>query len=211
MRALVVACVVACGVACAKAELGPDSGPLDASPSPADAAADSRSDAPLQDGGGDAGPLADADADAAAVDGGCWIDSGMGGIGTPSGTTATATTTYQTNVPGLAVDMNLGTYWNASTTSGSLTITFPSPRVVSGVQIASIALPASTETYTVFGISNSVASQLGTDTFNVAQGTTINPVIAVPPGTFEAIRIDVSSNASWVAVAEVSIITPLCP
>lgn len=170
---------------------------------------DTGADSPSSDATLDAGIDAPIDV---GVDGGCWAtDSGLGGIGTPTGTTATATSSYSSNVPSLAVDLDPGTYWNAGGTSGSLTITFPKPQLVSGVRIATIASPASSETYTIYAISGSVASQIGTGTFNVPQGLTINPTIAVPPGTFDGIRVDVSSSPSWSAIAEVSVVTPLCP
>lgn len=185
-------------------------------PGPADSgnSTDATLDVRTKDTGADS-PSFDAGVDApidVGIDGGCWAtDSGLGGIGTPTGTTATATSSYQSNVAGLVVDLDPGSYWNAGGTSGSITITFPKPQLVSGVRIATIASPASSESYTVYAISGSVASQIGTGSFNVPQGLTVNPTISVPPGTFDGIRIDVSSSPSWAAIAEVSIVTPLCP
>jgi len=45
----------------------------------------------------------------------------------------------------------------------------------------------------------------------VPQGVSVLAPINVTPGAYDAIRIDTSSQQSWIAIVEVSILTPECP
>lgn len=160
----------------------------------------------LPEAGGDA-----KDASIDVFDAGCTPDAALGGIGLPAGTTATATTSYDVNTPDLAVDGNLGTYWNAGDLTGSLTITFSSAQTFDAVRIRATALPTSDETYTLTGYQDAVQVQIGQSTQSVAQGSSVLAPIAVTAATYDAIRIDVTSTQSWVAITEVGLVTPSCP
>jgi hypothetical protein len=151
------------------------------------------------------------DASDAAFDAGCAADAALGGVGLPTGTTASATTTYDPDTPDLVVDGDPNTYWNAGAVTGSLTITFPSPQTFTGVRLAVTALPACDETYAITGFQDAVPISIGQSTESVAEGTTILPTIGVTIGTYDAIRIDVTSTASWVAIGEVGLVTAECP
>src|SRR2546427_8914214 len=57
-----------------------------------------------------------------AFDAGCsTADAGLGGIGIPMGTTASASASWQTSTPDKSIDGDMGTGWNAGGYSGSLT------------------------------------------------------------------------------------------
>ncbi len=160
----------------------------------------------LPEAGGDA-----QDASVDVFDAGCEPDAALGGIGLPAGTTATATTSYDVNTPDQAVDGNLSTYWNAGATTGSITITFPSGQTFDAVRIGATALPTSDETYTITGYQDQVQVQIGQSTETAQQGSSILAPIAVTPATYDAIRIDITSTQSWVAITDVALVTQLCP
>jgi len=151
------------------------------------------------------------DASIDAYDAGCDPDGALGGVGLPEGTTASATTSYETNTPDLAIDGDPSTYWNAGATTGSLTLTFPSPQTFSGVKLDVTALPACAETYAITGFQNDVPIAIGQSTQNVPQGSTVLQTIGVTIGTYDAIEIDVSSTQSWVAIGDVALVTEACP
>ncbi len=151
------------------------------------------------------------DASLDVFDAGCDPDCALGGIGLPAGTTATATTSYQTSTPDLAVDGDPSTYWNAGDVTGSLTITFPSPQTFDAIRIEAIALPISNETYAITGFQDAVPIAIGQSTQSVPQGSTVLAPIGVTIGTYDAIEIDVTSDASWVAIGEVALVTQACP
>jgi hypothetical protein len=138
-------------------------------------------------------------------------DSGLGGIGIPSGTVATASGTYMGQTPSLTIDENLQTYWNGGGDLESLTLTFPTAQTISGVAIAAFGSPASSETYTVTGHSGGVLMTLGMATLSVPTTTTILPAIGVTPGTYTDLTLHVTSTSSWVAISEVTLVTPHCP
>jgi hypothetical protein len=196
--------------ACATGSILGDDAGVDAAPAQ-DAAKDSVV-LPL-DGSSDGPGNADAeDAPIDVFDAGCApADAGLGGIGIPSGSSSSATTTYSTNTADLAIDGNLGSYWNAGDVTGSLTLTLPSAQSITGVRIEAVASPASSETYTITGYQGGTPFVIATSNQSVPQGATALPTIPVTPGAYESIRIDVTSSPSWVAIAEVSLVTAYCP
>lgn len=144
-------------------------------------------------------------------DAGCAHDAALGGIGLPAGTTASATTTYASNVASLAIDGDEGTYWNAGDFTGSITVTFPSPTTVGGVHLYVTALPTTAETYTIYGIQVQTATQIAQSTQDAQQGGGALADIPVPSQPYDGIRIDVLGNASWVAIDEIAFTTVYCP
>jgi len=144
-------------------------------------------------------------------DAGCVPDGALGGIGIPAGSTASATTSYSTNTPDQAIDGDLGTYWNAGGTTGSLTITFPSPQTFDAVRLGVTALPTSDETYTISGMHDATQSQIGQSTQSAPQGGSVLSPIPVTSGTYDGLVIDVTSTQSWVAITDVSLVTSYCP
>lgn len=157
----------------------------------------------------DASP--DADASPEAYDAGCAQDGPLGGIGVPPGSVASATTTYDTDAPSLAIDGDEGTYWNAGGPSGSLTVTFPAPVTFDGVRLYVVAVPSTSETFTVYGIQDDVTIELAQSTANVQQGGFEVPVIAVPNAAYDGVRIDIDGGQSWAALAEITLVTTACP
>jgi hypothetical protein len=148
----------------------------------------------------------------APVDAGCSTsDAGLGGIGIPSGSVASASSSYSTNTPNLAIDGDLSTYWNAGGYSGSITVTFPSAQTIDGLRIAATASPATNETYSVYGIQGASSTLIGSATLSVPQGINILPAIMLTAGTYDGIEVQVNGMSSWVAIAEMSLLTSGCP
>jgi hypothetical protein len=214
---------------CAQGAVADDvSGPQDSSGPPRDGGdATAQPDSPqlgdAADGAGDDASLDGDDASDAtngsdagngsdASDGGCstW-DAGLGGIGIPSGTTATASGSYSSNTPDKAIDMDLSTYWNSGGYSGWIQLTFPSPQTIDGVRIAAVASPPTNETYQVYGITNNNPTLIGSATLSVPGSISVLPPISLTQGAYDGIKLVVGGNASWVAVAEVSLLTTGCP
>lgn len=166
----------------------------------------------LDSGVSDAGESGLIDSGVDAFDAGCSTsDAGLGGIGVPMGTTASASSSWQTSTPDKSIDGDLGTGWNAGGYSGSLTITFPQAQVMNGIHIATAALPASQETWTVYGYQNSMPTMIGSATMTAPQGVAVLAPINVMVGGYDQIRIDVTAQSSWASIVEVSILTPNCP
>jgi len=69
--------------------------------------------------------------------------------------------------------------------------------------------PQSTETYTFYGNANGTWVQIGTQTATVPQSNTTNPqilpAVSVTSGTYSAIKVSASSNASWVGIIELTV------
>ncbi len=157
--------------------------------------------------------IADA-AGASEAGSGCSIsDAGLGGIGVPAGTVATASGYYSTATPNLAIDGNIATGWNAGGYTGWIELTFPAPVTLDGIQLAVAPSPTATETFTVTGVEGSTSLSIGawTETIEGNIGPVIVPPMLFAAGAYDAIRIDINGGASWVAANEISILTPSCP
>ncbi len=169
----------------------------------ADAASESAADA---DAAMDA---ADGDADTDASDApsdGSW-DGGtcppLGGLRPPAGTTATGNKEYE--AASHALDCITSTAWNAGANTGTLTLTFPSPVAISGVQILGSARPTTTETYTIEGtVSGSSVGQIGHASPLVDNTTPAQ--IPITPGSYDGLKITVNGGSSWVAIVEITLI-----
>ena len=128
-----------------------------------------------------------------------------------AGSSASATTTYGSNTAIDAIDGDFGTYWNSGGFTGSLTVSFASAATLGGVRLFVSALPTTSETYTIFGYQNGNPTQIGQSTQTAQQGGGALSTIAVTPGSYDAIRVDVNGNQSWVAINEMSLTTTYCP
>lgn len=126
---------------------------------------------------------------------------------TPAGTTVTASGAYM-SAPEMTVDRNLGTAWNAGDYLGWLRVKFPAPIFVDRVRIAAHAAPDCNIVYTIHA-----ASKIGEGTRAVTgSGTWLEP-IAIAPGTYGELLIDVPRADSWIAINEVRVFdsTGACP
>jgi hypothetical protein len=137
----------------------------------------------------------------------------LGGIGVPAGTVPSANASYGSTLPIHAIDGDLSTGWNSGSYSGWLRLEFPSPTYLTGVRILAGASPSSSETYTISA--DLLTSPIGGATRTVyadagTTGTILDP-IAVTPGTYTSLTLTISGGLSWVAVNELSILTPTCP
>lgn len=209
-----IVCLLALGAGALGSAAGCANGLVDADAGGDDSGASGNKDVVTLDAPvvADTGPADSGVPDVQPPDAGCPpSDAGLGGIGVPIGTTATATGSYQTNTPNLAVDGDPSTYWNAGGFTGSLTIAFPSAIGLNGVRLIATANPAATETYTVYGIVGGTPNVIGSGTRSVPAGFALLAPIALAQGTYDGLRIDVSSQGSWAAIAEVSVLTAQCP
>jgi hypothetical protein len=184
----------------------PSDGPSDVSKSDDSSSADSGSpDTTAHDSGSP---------DSSSADCRSWA---LGGIGVPTGTVATASTTYSTDVPALAIDGNLATLWNATNYSGWLSLEFPTPLSITGIRMAASSSPATEETYSVTTLSGSTviggATEMVNGNTSIDGGPpyTIEPAIPITPGTYDGIIINVSESSSWIVINEVSLLTAACP
>ncbi len=158
----------------------------------------------------DAGPL---DEGGAIEDAPVCASWALGGVGTPVGTMARATSIYTQYAASLAIDGSLTTAWWASGYQASLTITFPAPTVFSGVRLAAAAVPATSEVYTILGSDGTTVIGRATANPTVGQPPTysILPKIPVTPGAYSSITISVDGMLSWVQINEISLLTAACP
>lgn len=145
------------------------------------------------------------------MDAGCVQNQGQGGINVPQGTVASGTSCCNWP-PSNAIDLNTTTWWDSGGFSGSLTLTFPAPQALTSIHLVAESWPQSNETYTIFGIVNNSPTQIGTSTQALPNmvPTVLKP-IAVTPGNYDGIRIDVTSDQSWIGVNEVTLGTTSCP
>lgn len=118
---------------------------------------------------------------------------------TPAGTLATASGSYMSAASD-SVDHNLGTIWNSGGYTGWMKLTFPKPITFDRVRIAAMSLPDCKETYTI-----SASSKIGGDTRALNGSTRWLDPIAVTPGTYSEITIDVAMAPSWITLAEVQV------
>jgi hypothetical protein len=133
-------------------------------------------------------------------------------IGVPTGTVATASTFLDsTNVPGGAIDGNLNLQWGAGTNTGWLTLTFPTPIMVSAIRIHANALPVTSEIYSISTSTSTVP--LGGGTFVIPEWPgRVLPDIQVTPGLYSNLTITVNGGASWVGINELWVLSaPACP
>jgi hypothetical protein len=161
--------------------------------------------------GTDAGGVDAIDAGTHATDAGCQgVD--LPGIGVPAGTIATASTSLDsTHGPAAAIDGDPTTDWTPGTETGWITLTFPSPVMISAVRIHSDALP---ETSEMFSVSTSTSTvPLGAATYSVPLWPgSVLPDIQVTPGLYSNITLTINGGASWASVIQLWLLAaPACP
>lgn len=158
------------------------------------------------DGGGSSSETSDSAAEtigdtATSIDGGSKC-------GMPSGTKAVASSSTGLNTPDKTIDSKLDTQWVAPNYSGWLRLTFSSPQAVTEIRIAAGAYPSCDETYTISGWRDGAPSIIAKETRTVpptADSVLWIPKIAVKPGIYDEIVIDVSPSPSWVNIGEIQI------
>lgn len=135
---------------------------------------------------------------------------GMPGVRLPPGTIASASSFVDSSrAPVLAIDCNFETAWAAAEPTGSLTFSFPSPVHIAGVAIAGASSPEGASTFAIYAASADGAAMLsiGTAVRPTTGGVTTLETIAVVPGSYTSLRIDVTPPApSWAAIADVTVI-----
>jgi hypothetical protein len=160
-------------------------------------------------GGGAGGGTVVPDAGTHETDAGCQgVD--LSGVGVPAGTVATASSSLSTNGPGLAIDGDVNTAWNAGGFTGSITLTFPSATMIAAIRIHGEALPVTPETYTV--TTSTSTTPIGSATYEVMMSPgSVLPDIEVTPGSYLDITVTINGNTSWVGADEIWVLaTPAC-
>ncbi|WP_314587896.1 discoidin domain-containing protein [Paenibacillus terrigena] len=144
---------------------------------------------------------------------------GMKGNAIPQGSTSTGPF-YTGHGTSSAHDGDITTYWNSGSNSGTIQITFPSKTFISGVQIASVASSSSVTAYKIYGLKNGeweVLTPVITGKVTVGNPSTPGTIdpgkvdifepTAIAPGEYEGIKLDTSASASWVAIAEITLLS----
>jgi hypothetical protein len=162
-------------------------------------------------GAAGSGAAGSVDAGTHATDAGCQgVD--LSGSGVPAGTVATASSFGDSSdAPAGAIDGDLTTQWSTGTFNGWITLTFPTPVMISAIRIHAEALPETNEIYTV--ATNTSTSPLGSANLPVTLSPgSVLPDIQVTPGMYSNITITVDAGASWVGVDEIWLLSsPACP
>jgi hypothetical protein len=173
--------------------------------------------------GGDGSDGSDSDTEAATLEAaGPCLPWALGGIGIPAGTVVTASSTSGNEAAAYAIDGVLATAWSATDYTAWLVLQFPSPQAITGIRMAATAAPSSgapaaNETYTLIPEDSSTAAGAATEAVNAAPPYTIEPAIAITPGVYAGITINIDAGtpntgpASWVIVDEISLLTTACP
>lgn len=123
----------------------------------------------------------------------------------PTGTTVTVSSSTTADIGTNAIDNDLSKWWNSGKTSGTIDFNFPHAINLNAIQIATGAQPANNETYTIYGLQNGSWNQIGKATLYVTKEIIILDPIEVTSGSYDGIRISISSPTSWVVVNEISI------
>jgi hypothetical protein len=125
--------------------------------------------------------------------------------GVRQGTTATASGSYMSS-PADAFDGDPKTAWNSGEHTGSIHLKFSRPQLIQAVVLSAQALPATGETYTIFGYRNGAAVRIGGGVRQVglSPGGPLEAIPVSPVDSYEELRIDVGQSASWIAINEIA-------
>lgn len=133
---------------------------------------------------------------------------GMEGVSPPTGTVATASQIYNNAfAASKAIDGDLSTYWSSGSYSGTIQLVFPSAINLNFVQAAIGSTSSTRGTYTVYGLKDDKwvdISSVG-NFIPKKNSVIIMEPIAVTPGLYEGIKIDISNPSSWVGLYEITI------
>jgi hypothetical protein len=132
------------------------------------------------------------------------------GCGIPTGTVASASGSAS-STPDMAIDSDPSSYWNSGDYTGWLLLTFPKAQTIDSITVSAVALPVTSETYTVLGTKGGVESTIGAATMTVTGTLTTLAPIPVTKDAYDAIKISVGASASWIAIAEVTMHKIGCP
>ena len=133
------------------------------------------------------------------------------GVGVPPGTVVTASTADPENPATYVIDGDISDEWNADTTTGWITLTFPAPVMIGAVSIHADALPVTNEMYTLSTSTSTVPLGSLTAQVTTAPGNLL-PEIRIPPALYSDLTIMVNGGASWVGINEVWLLpAPTCP
>ncbi|UHA73844.1 discoidin domain-containing protein [Paenibacillus sp. 481] len=144
----------------------------------------------------------------------------MQGTAIPKGSVSSGTF-YGGHRTEAAIDGDASTYWNAGNTTGTIQVTFPSSINITKIQLASVASGKSNVSYTFYGLKNGEWAAISSKiTASVITGIdpsspgTIDPTkvdlfepVAVTPGDYDGIKIDIAASNSWAAISEITLIS----
>lgn len=131
---------------------------------------------------------------------------GMQGISPPKETVVTVNGTYSANYGKNSIDGKLDTLWNSGATKGTIQYVFPEELSLNFIQVAAYSNPKSNNYYTVYGLKDGkwilVSPKVGR---YVNATVTITEPVAITPGVYEGIKVEVDGAASWAHINELTI------
>ncbi len=137
------------------------------------------------------------------------VDGAFEGCGIVVGTMIVEAlkTTAEFGKPGAMLDGNVETVWGPGDYRTRIRLNFPRPLTIASARIAAYATPAgATESYKFTGWIGGTAIAIGTHTVVVPNNAPPQwlPSMALGPGTYDAITIEIEGGASWVAIGELA-------
>src|SRR3569832_729120 len=135
------------------------------------------------------------------------------GIGVPPGTVVTVSGADDTDPAGNAIDGDITNEWSLASSTGWITLTFPTPVMIGAVVIHADAKPVSNELFTLTTSTSAVplaSARAGIGL--MADGGTLLPEFSIPPGLYQDLTLTVDAGESWVGVNEIWLFpAPICP
>lgn len=135
------------------------------------------------------------------------------GMGVPVGTVVTVSGADDTDPAGNAIDGDITDEWSLASSTGWITLTFPTPVMIGAVLIHADARPISTEQFTL--TTSTSATPLASTTARIGlmpEGGTLLPELPIPSGLYRDLTLTVDAGESWVGINEIWVYaTPMCP
>ncbi|WP_256703771.1 hypothetical protein [Paenibacillus sp. FSL H8-0259] len=139
---------------------------------------------------------------------------GMHGVKVPSGSiAATFKSANLGRIGSLAIDGDLHTFWNSTSTNDTIDITFPKDISLNFIQLAAQSSPTANVKYTIYGFKSKnwsnpikISDEISKDVKNYQdQEYTILDPFNVTAGSYSAIRIVASSSSTWIAINDITL------
>jgi len=133
------------------------------------------------------------------------------GVGVPAGTVTIASAADDTDSSSNAIDGEIVDEWSTGTTTGWITLTFPTPTMIGAVRLHADAKPANNEIFTISTSTSTVPLASFTALIPMEPGVLL-PEIKIPSGLYRDLTITVNAGASWVGVNEIWVLpVSACP
>jgi len=133
------------------------------------------------------------------------------GIGVPIGTVTSASSADDTDPSTNAIDGDVVDEWSSGTTTGWITLTFPTPTMIGAIRFHADAKPVNNEIFTISTSTSTVPLASFTAMIPMEPGILL-PEIRIPPGLYQDLTITVNAGSSWVGINEIWVFpTSTCP